>query len=212
MLKAIPSIDAKDLVRGQFPGYKQEKGVAQDSKVETFAALRLAVNSWRWNGVPFYIRAGKNLPVTCTEVVGRFRKSPMVLRENAVAPNYLRFRISPELHIALGMTIMGTGEHMAGESAEMLASHHPRGDEMDAYERVLGEAIAGDATLFAREDYVEEAWRIVDPVLKNLTSLYEYEANTWGPGEVEKRITPAGGWQNPILEQRTVEGSSQAAD
>jgi glucose-6-phosphate 1-dehydrogenase len=212
VLKAIPSIDAKDLVRGQFRGYKQEKGVAQDSKVETFAALRLAVNSWRWNGVPFYIRAGKNLPVTCTEVVGRFRKSPMVLRENAVAPNYLRFRISPELHIALGMTIMGTGEHMAGESAEMLASHHPRGDEMDAYERVLGEAIAGDATLFAREDYVEEAWRIVDPVLKNLTSLYEYEANTWGPGEVEKRITPAGGWQNPILEQRTVEGSSQAAD
>jgi glucose-6-phosphate 1-dehydrogenase len=136
----------------------------------------------------------------------------MVLRENAVSPNYLRFRISPELHIALGMTVMSTGEHMTGEPAEMLASHHPGGDEMDAYERVLGEAIAGDATLFAREDYVEEAWRIVDPVLKGPTPLYEYEANTWGPSEVETRITPAGGWQNPILEQETVEGSPQAAD
>ena len=186
--------------------------MAADSKMETFAALRLEVNSWRWKGVPFYIRAGKCLPLTCTEVVGRFRKPPSVIHESALSPNYLRFRINPEVHIALGMNVMSQGEQMVGELSEMLASHHPRADEMDAYERVLGDAMAGDPTLFAREDYVEEAWRIVDPVLNNATPVYEYDANTWGPGEVEQRVTPAGGWQNPaVIGQQAVGGASTAA-
>jgi glucose-6-phosphate 1-dehydrogenase len=197
VLKAIPPLTADNVVRGQFNGYRQENGVAPDSNVETFAALRLEVDSWRWKGVPFYIRAGKNLPVTCTEVIGRFRKPPTVIRESALTQNYLRFRISPEITIAVGTTVMALGEEMKGETVEMIASRHPRPDEMEAYERVLGDAMAGDATLFARQDYVEEAWRIVDPVLKQGTPVYKYEPHTWGPKEVEQKLTPAAGWQNP---------------
>lgn len=197
VLKAIPPLQVNNLIRGQFRGYRQEKGVAPDSKVETFAALRLEVDSWRWKGVPFYIRAGKNLPVTCTEVLGRFRKPPTVIRESDLSRNHLRFRISPEMTIAVGTTVMAPGEVMKGETVEMVASRHPRPDEMDAYERVLGDAMVGDATLFAREDYVEEAWRIVDPALKASTPIYEYEKGTWGPSEVDQRVSPAGGWHNP---------------
>jgi glucose-6-phosphate 1-dehydrogenase len=197
VLKAIPPLEASNLVRGQFRGYRQEKGVAPDSKVETFAALRLQVDSWRWKGVPFYIRAGKNLPVTCTEVLGRFRKPPPVIKESDLSQNYLRFRISPEMTIAMGTTVMAQGEVIRGETVEMVASRHPRPDEMEAYERVLGDAMAGDATLFAREDYVEEAWRIVDPVLKASTPIYEYEKGTWGPREVDQKVSPPGGWHNP---------------
>src|SRR5262249_40837349 len=174
VLKAIPPIAEKDLVRGQFRGYRNENGVAKDSQVETFAALKLEINSWRWKGVPFYIRAGKNLPVTCTEIVGRFRKPPSLIPADALKENHLRLRLSPEVTIAMGMMVMAPGEEMAAETVEMLASHHPRAGEMDAYERVLGAAMDGDATLFAREDYVEEAWRIVDPVLKAVTPVYEY--------------------------------------
>jgi glucose-6-phosphate 1-dehydrogenase len=197
VLKAIPPLQVNNLIRGQFRGYRQEKGVAPDSKAETFAALRLEVDSWRWKGVPFYIRAGKNLPVTCTEVLGRFRKPPTVIRESDLSQNHLRFRISPEMTIAVGTTVMAPGEVMKGETVEMVASRHPRPDEMDAYERVLGDAMVGDATLFAREDYVEEAWRIVDPALKASTPIYEYEKGTWGPSEVDQRVSPAGGWHNP---------------
>ena len=197
VLKAIPPLEANNLVRGQFRGYRQEKGVAPDSKVETFAALRLEVDSWRWKGVPFYIRAGKNLPVTCTEVVGRLRKPPTVIRDCALSQNYLRFRISPEMTIATATTVMDPDADMRGETVEMVASRHPRPEEMEAYERVLGDAMAGDGTLFAREDYVEEAWRIVDPVLKAVTPIYEYEPHTWGPSEVDRRVTPPGGWHNP---------------
>jgi glucose-6-phosphate 1-dehydrogenase len=197
VLKAIPPIEANNLVRGQFRGYRQEKGVAPDSNMETFAALQLEVDSWRWKGVPFYIRAGKNLPVTCTEVLGRLRKPPAVVAEGALSRNHLRFRISPEMTIAVGTTVMGPGEVLKGESVEMIASRRPRPDEMDAYERVLGDAMAGDATLFAREDYVEEAWRIVDPLLKAGTRVYDYEKGSWGPGEVDQQVSPPGGWHNP---------------
>jgi glucose-6-phosphate 1-dehydrogenase len=197
VLKAIPPLEAKNLVRGQFRGYRQEKGVAPDSRMETFAALRLEVDSWRWKGVPFYIRAGKNLPVTCTELIGRFRKPPTVIRESALSRNHLRFRISPEMTIAVGTTVMAPGEVLKGETVEMVASRHPRPDEMEAYERVLGDAISGDATLFARQDYVEEAWRIVDPVLKAATPIYEYDKGTWGPSQVDQRLSPDGGWRNP---------------
>src|ERR1700758_4820271 len=199
VLKAIAPIEEKNLVRGQFAGYRDEPGVAKDSKTETFAALKLEINSWRWKGVPFYIRAGKNLPVTSTEIVCRLRKPPTMIPADVLHSNYLRFRISPDVAIAMGMTVMAPGEKMTGEPAEMVGSEHPNAEDMDAYERVLGDAMAGDATLFAREDYVEEAWRIVDPVLKADTPVYEYEPKTWGPDEVE-RVTPPGGWQNPVME------------
>ena len=197
VLKAIPPIGAHNLVRGQFCGYRKEKGVAPDSRVETFAALRLEIDSWRWKGVPFYIRAGKNLPVTCTEVLARFRKPPAVIRDSTPKRNHLRFRISPEMTIAVGATVMGPGDEMRSQMVEMVASRHPRPDEMEAYERVLGEAMAGDAMLFARQDYVEEAWRIVDPVLKAGTPIYEYEKGAWGPTEASEKVSPPGGWHNP---------------
>jgi glucose-6-phosphate 1-dehydrogenase len=200
VLKAIPPLDGKNLVRGQFRGYRKEKGVAPASMVETFAALRLDVNSWRWQGVPFYIRAGKSLPVTCTEVVVRLRRPPTVFPTSSPAPNHFRFRISPEVTAAFGVTVMDAEEKMIGQSVELLASHHPDADEMDAYERVLGDAMEGDATLFAREDYVEEAWRIVDPVLKAGSPIFEYEPKTWGPIEVDKKVAPPGGWHNPIVQ------------
>jgi glucose-6-phosphate 1-dehydrogenase len=174
--------------------------VAPDSQVETFTALRLQIDSWRWKGVPFYIRAGKCLPVTCTEIVVRLKQPPTMYPDVALRQNYFRFRISPDITIALGLNVMAPGEALVGQSAEILGSHHPGAEEMDAYERVLGDAMAGDATLFAREDYVQEAWRIVDPVLKTGTPVYEYEPGRWGPDEVDQIVAPPGGWQNPAVE------------
>ena len=199
VLKAIPPLTSDNLVRGQFRGYRKEKGVAPDSKVETFAALRLEIDSWRWQGVPFYIRAGKCLPVTCTEVVVRLRQPPTMYHGFDLEPNYCRFRISPDITIAIGANVIAPGQETLSQTAEMLGTRLPRADEMDAYERVLGDAMHGDATLFAREDYVEEAWRIVDPVLKAGTPVYEYEPGTWGPKEVDSRVSPPGGWQNPTV-------------
>ena len=198
VLKAIRPLEVNNLVRGQFQGYRNEKGVAPDSKIETFAALRLEIDSWRWKGVPFYIRAGKNLPVTCTEATGTFRKPPLVNIDKKLPQNRLRFRISPEMTIAMSATVLAAGDTLNFEAVEMVASRHPRPEDVDAYERVLGDAMAGDTTLFAREDYVEEAWRIVDPVLKADTPVYEYDKGAWGPSEVDARVSPPGGWQNPI--------------
>src|ERR1700722_14319845 len=199
VLKAMPPLKADNLVRGQFCGYRQESGVAPNSKMETFAALRLEVDSWRWKGVPFYIRAGKNLPVTCTEVVARFRKPPSSVRGD-IPQNYLRFRISPEMTIAMGATVMGLGEQMENEPVEIIASSCPCPEEMDAYERVLGDAMAGDPTLFAREDYVEEAWRIVDPALKAGTPIQEYDKGTWA--ESGEEISPPGGCHPPAAREK----------
>jgi glucose-6-phosphate 1-dehydrogenase len=196
VLKAIPTLNETALIRGQFRDYRKEKGVAAESQVETFAALKLEISSWRWHGVPFYIRAGKCMPRTCTEVLARFRTPPSPIRAGALLPNHLRFRISPEVAIAMGVTVMAAGEEMVGRPAEMLGSQQPRPDEMAAYERVLGDAMNGEATLFAREDYVEQAWRIVDPVLKLRTPVYEYEPNSWGPPQANQ-IAPPGGWHVP---------------
>jgi|SRR5579872_865882 len=198
VLKQIPALDPGDVVRGQFAGYRKERGVAPDSKVETFAALRLGINSWRWQGVPFYIRAGKELPVTCTEVLVQLRRPPAVYSPTP-PPNYLRFRISPDVAIALHVMVKAPGEEMAGMETELLAFHHPNKDEMDAYERLLGDALKGDATLFAREDYVEEAWRIVDPILKANLPVYEYQPKTWGPREADEKVAPVDGWHNPTV-------------
>ena len=209
VLKAMPPLAAKNLVRGQFRGYRKESGVAPDSKVETYAALRLEVDSWRWRGVPFYIRAGKCLPVTCAEIVVRLRQPPTMYEGYDLKANYCRLRISPDITIAIGANIIAPGKERESESAEMIGTRHPRANEMDAYERVLGDAMAGDATLFAREDYVEEAWRIVDPALKAGTPVYEYEPGTWGPKEVDSSVSPVDGWQNPTV---TASGGAESQE
>ena len=199
VLKAIPALTENNLVRGQFRGYRTENGVAPDSQTETFAALRLEIHSWRWQGVPFFIRAGKCLPVTCTEILLRLRRPPSAYPAANLAPNHLRFRVSPDTTLAFGMMAPKIDDETVGQPFETLVSRHPQPDEVDAYERVLTDAMAGDATLFARQDYVEEAWRIVDPVLKQGTQVYEYDPHTWGPAEVERRVMPPDGWQNPAI-------------
>lgn len=196
VLKAILAIESNDLVRGQFRGYRSENGVSPNSTVETFAALRMEIDSWRWKGVPFYVRAGKYLPVTVTEVLATFREPPTFLSGQAPGRNYMRFRIGPDMEIATGMIVMGATESLEGEAVEMLASQRPCPDDM-AYERVLGDAMNGDPSHFAREDYVEEAWRIVDPILKDPPPIREYEPHTWGPED--ESVSPPGGWHNPKL-------------
>jgi glucose-6-phosphate 1-dehydrogenase len=199
VLKAIKPLDAGGVVRGQFRGYRDEKGVSPGSKVETYAAVRLEINSWRWQGVPFYLRAGKCLPVTCTKVIVRFRQPPPVY-EASSPPNFLRFRISPDIGIRLGVRVKSLGERMEGSPVELRVCHHDDPSAIDAYERLLTEAIQGDATDFAREDYVGEAWRVVDPVLRDATTLNNYDPGTWGPGEAGLGLVPPGGWQDLLLE------------
>jgi len=200
VLQAIEPLSADDVVRGQFRGYRAESGVAPESRTETFVALRLGINSWRWQGVPFYIRAGKCMPVTCTELMIRLRRPPDIFRgAGGIRPNHFRFRISPDVTIAHGVMVKSTDAPISGEPVELVALDHGQANEMDAYERVLGDAMAGDATLFAREDYVEEAWRIVDPVLQAGTPVFEYEAGVWGPAEAHQRIAPADGWNDPVV-------------
>jgi glucose-6-phosphate 1-dehydrogenase len=203
VLKAMLPLDPKHLVRGQFRGYRREPGVAPDSKVETFAVLKLKIDSWRWRGVPFYIRAGKNLPVTCTEITVRLLPPPTTYRHVHLETNYFRFRLSPEIVIALGIDVMASGTESRAESTEIMGSRHPGPQDMDAYERVLTDALSGDTTLFARQDYVEEAWRIVDPALKAKTPVFEYDPGTWGPKEAD-HVAPPGGWNNPLVTEAAV--------
>ena len=198
VLKAMAPLDPKNLVRGQFKGYRNESGVAPDSHVETFAALKLHIDSWRWRGVPIYIRAGKCLAVTCTEVLIRLRQPPTMFKHYDLNSNYVRMRISPDIVLGFGLNVTSPIQESHTQLSELLASRQPCAREMDAYERVLTDAMAGDATLFAREDYVEEAWRVVDPALEAATPVYEYEPKTWGPAEVD-RVTPPGGWHNPTI-------------
>jgi glucose-6-phosphate 1-dehydrogenase len=186
LLKSVRPLDPARVVRGQYCSYRKEPGVASDSQVETFAAVRLAIDSWRWAGVPFYIRVGKCLPVTVCEVMVQFKQPPQVVFHDPTPgsppnpPNYYRFRLSPNVLIALGAWTKKPGEEMDGERVELIAFEHPS-DEMEPYERLLGDAAEGQSMLFARQDAVEESWRIVNPVLGNITPLYEYEPNTWGP-------------------------------
>jgi glucose-6-phosphate 1-dehydrogenase len=186
------------LVRGQFRGYRDEPGVAPHSDVETFAALELAIDSWRWEGVPFLIRAGKQLPVTATEVVVNLRKPPQhVFAADTLPPfNHFRFRLGPDVMIGLGAEVKQPGEVMTGERAELNFVHQPR-EEMSAYERLIGDAMMGDATLFARQDSAEAQWRIVDPVLGGQTPIRVYEPGTWGPQEAAAIAAGAGGWRDP---------------
>lgn len=198
VLKAIPEIEVSNFVRGQFKGYRNEPGVAPDSKVETFAALKLEIDSWRWRGVPFYIRAGKSLAVTCTEVLIRMRQPPTMYTSFDLKSNYYRYRISPDVVGAFGLNIISPTDESVCRQVELVAARRPGAGEVDAYERVLTDATAGEATLFAREDYVEEAWRIVDPILQSDTPVHEYEPKSWGPQAAEQ-VAPPGGWDNPIV-------------
>jgi glucose-6-phosphate 1-dehydrogenase len=197
VLQGIHRLEPQDVLRGQFRGYRAEAGVAPDSQVETFAAMKLTVNTERWQGTPFYLRAGKNLPVTATEIVLRLRSPLPLFPDLNLAPNYLRFRVSPDITLAFGLNTMAPGAAGVSQLMELVASYDPHSDDMEAYERVLSDAIAGDATVFARQDYVEEAWRIVDPVLQAGTPIVEYEPQTWGAADPQ--VTPPGGWQAVVV-------------
>ncbi len=200
ILKAVRPVAPGDIVRGQFKGYKNEPGVAADSSVETFAALRLFIDTWRWAGVPFYIRAGKCLPITCTEVVVSFQRPPReTFAETMLGlPNRLRLRLSPGVVIALGVRVKLQGEGMQGEDVELIASHQPAG-EMAPYERLLADALRGDQSLFASEEAIEAQWRIVQPVLDDATPVHEYDQNTWGPEAAGRMMEDHGGWLNPEM-------------
>lgn len=196
VLKAIPSLDPHELVRGQFRGYRSEPGVSPRSTVETFAAMRLQVESWRWQGVPFLIRAGKCLPTDCTEVEVTWRRPPPIYAQVPSA-NHLRFRLGPDVAIALGAMVKRPGEDLAGDEVELVVSHEEKPEEADAYEMLLGDAMLGEPFRFAREDYVEEAWRIVEPALDPGLPILEYEPGTWGPPEA-KTLPAPGTWHDPI--------------
>ncbi len=202
IFKAMRPLDPANVVRGQFRGYRQEEGVAPDSQVETFAAVKLYLDTWRWADVPFYIRAGKNLPVTCTEVLVQMKEPPHTVFDEDPSgnphseQNHFRFRLSPEVLVAISARSKLPGEGMHGEDVELIARHRPV-DEMSPYERLLGDAMRGDPSLFVREDAVEAAWAVVDPVLDGATPLYEYDPQTWGPVEAERIIAGDGGWHDP---------------
>jgi glucose-6-phosphate 1-dehydrogenase len=197
VFRTIPPLDPKHLVRGQFKGYKKEKGVAPDSQVETFAAVRLEIQSWRWSGVPFLIRAGKCLPVTTTEVLVKLRKPPLDIL-GGESSNQFQFRLGPgEISINLNARVKRPGEELVSKPAHLSVVEEPTADEVDAYERLLGDAMRGDGTLFVREDAVEAAWAIVDPILANEATLHPYEPGSWGPREADRLALDAGGWHNP---------------
>jgi len=197
VFRSISPLDTKHLVRGQFNGYKNEKGIAPDSKVETFAAVRLEVQSWRWSGVPFLIRAGKCLPVTTTEVLAKLRKPPLDIWRDE-SSNVFRFRLGPgEISLSLTARVKRAGDDLGSKPATLSALEEHTADEVDAYERLLGDAMHGDGMLFVREDAVEAAWAIVDPILANATALHSYQPGSWGPSEADRLAQDVGGWHNP---------------
>ena len=199
VLRAIRPLAPPDLVRGQYLGYRDEADVAADSNVETFAAMRIHLDSWRWSGVPFFIRAGKRLPATATEVVVNLRRPPQQIfpEKTPSQSNYLRFRLGPgEDSIALGARVKRRGIETLGESVELDVSNSGR-DDLQAYERLIGDAMKGDATLFARQDSVEEAWRIVEPILDLAEPPLAYDRGSWGPASAEDMLAQLGGWRNP---------------
>ena len=200
IFKAMRPLDPSNVVLGQYIGYLQENGVAPRSQVETFAALKLSLDTWRWADVPFYIRAGKCLPETTTEILVEFKTPPRAVFGEVEPPqsNYYRFRLSPDVLISLGARTKVPGEAMWGEGVELIVhSHHT--DGMPPYERLLGDAMRGDPMLFVREDAVEAAWEVVDPILGNRSPVYEYAPNTWGPPEADRIMEREGGWHNPVL-------------
>ena len=199
VLRMVRPMKPSDIVRGQFRGYRDEPGVAKDSPMGTYAALRLDIDSWRWAGVPFYVRAGKSLKTTVTEVLAEFKAPPQLVFNEAVPPrgNYVRLRLGPQVAIALGARAKRPGGGMMGQDVELSVVEHPFEARLLAYERLLGDAIAGDATLFARQDVVEAAWAIVDPLLQDPGELFEYEPGSWGPSQADRLVAEVGGWNTP---------------
>jgi glucose-6-phosphate 1-dehydrogenase len=198
VMRAMRPLDRQSVVRGQFRGYRDEPGVAHGSQVETYAALRLHVDNWRWAGVPFVIRAGKQMPTTATEVLVTLKRPPQSVFGEVVSPhaNYFRFRLSPDIVISIGARTKVEGGVMSGEDIELVA-HEDAGDDTPPYERLLRDAMKGDSALFTREDSVESAWRVVDPVLGDVTPVHEYEPGTWGPREADELTADIGGWHDP---------------
>jgi glucose-6-phosphate 1-dehydrogenase len=201
LFRAMRPLDPKEVVRGQFRGYRDEKGVAKDSQVETFAALRLHIDTWRWADVPFYIRAGKCLPISATEVIVNLKSPPLAIfdADTAMPNNYFRLRLSPEVVISTGALVKRNGEDMRGDPVELIARHHSQ-LEKSPYERLLGDAIRGDTALFTQDDSVEAAWRVVDPVLKNPLPVVEYEPGTWGPQVATDIVSGDEVWHDPKVE------------
>ena len=196
--RAMRPLSPADVVRGQFRGYRNEKGVASDSQVETFAAVKLHIDTWRWAGVPFYIRAGKQMPVSVTEVFVELKRPPQAVFDAVMQgqADYFRFRLGPDVSISLGARAKLPGEAMVGERVELVV-RQTQAEERKPYERLLGDALRGDPMLFVGEDGVEAAWRVVDPILGNATPAHEYEPNSWGPTEADHIIAGEGGWHNP---------------
>ncbi len=203
LFRAMRPLEPREVVRGQFRGYRAEAGVARDSDVETFAALRLHIDTWRWAQVPFYIRAGKSLPITATEVVVNLKAPPLAIfgGDDAMPANRFRLRLSPEVVIATGALVKRSGEEMRGEPVELIARHQTMA-EKSPYERLLGDAIRGDTSLFTEDASVEAAWRVVDPVLRDPQPVVEYEPGTWGPHAALKLVDGDGDWHDPQVEQR----------
>ena len=202
LFRAMRPLDPQEVVRGQFKGYRHEPGVAKESQIETFAALCLHIDTWRWAGVPFYIRAGKCLPLSATEVTVTLKRPPLsVFDPNDSMPrNYFRLRLSPEVVISEGALVKRNGEQMHGEPVELVARHHSE-SEKSPYERLLGDAIRGDTSLFTQDDCVEAAWRVVDPVLTAPPPVLEYEPGTWGPAAAAQVVDGADTWHDPAPEK-----------
>jgi glucose-6-phosphate 1-dehydrogenase len=197
VLKSVQVIQKKDVVLGQFKGYHEEAGVKPDSATETFAALKLHINSWRWRDVPFFIRAGKSLPVTATEVIAKLRQTPPVFSEHLPPQNYVRFRLSPTPAIAFGGSVKEAGERLRGCMVELEAEQKCGTDELLPYEELLEDAMRGNQTWFARKDYVEMAWHLLDPLLADKPAVNVYEPGSWGPVEADELAKDVGGWSNP---------------
>jgi glucose-6-phosphate 1-dehydrogenase len=202
LFRAMRPLDPKEVVRGQFKGYRDEPGVAKNSQVETFAALRLHIDTWRWAGVPFYIRTGKCLPITATEVRVTLKRPPLAIFDSSEATpsNYFRLRLSPEVVISEGALVKRSGEQMHGDAVELVARHHTDG-EMSPYERLLGDAIRGDTSLFTQDACVEAAWQVVDPVLRAGMPVIQYEPGSWGPKQAQSVVDGEDTWHDPTEEK-----------
>jgi glucose-6-phosphate 1-dehydrogenase len=207
LLKAVRPLKPEQVVRGQYAGYRQVPGVKPGSTVETFVALQLTIDTWRWADVPIYIRAGKELPVTASEVSVEFKRPPFeIFGENVPrSSSHLRMRISPDITIGLGMRVKSPGERMVGDDVELILSEQPECD-MPPYQRLLGDAFKASGELFAREDFVDAQWRVVEPILDDVTPLYKYECGTWGPEEVVRLIGSDGPWINPKVSTKPKPG------
>ncbi len=202
LFRAMRPLEPRDVVRGQFRGYRDEPGVAPDSQVETYAALRLHIDTWRWADVPFYIRTGKNLPITATEVVVNLKTPPLAIfgGDDSMPANHFRLRLSPEVVIATGALVKRNGEEMHGEPVELVARHQTV-SEKSPYERLLGDAIRGDTSLFTQDDCVEAAWRVVEPVLRDPMPVVDYEPGSWGPNAARAVVDCGGSWHDPRPER-----------